>query len=47
MAILQEVEKDISLDKCLPGSLPNGDLVAARRFEIAGALSRYRGLKTV
>ncbi|GAB7360988.1 hypothetical protein MBLNU230_g0971t1 [Neophaeotheca triangularis] len=45
-SLLAEVEKDVSLDKCLPGSLQNGDLVAARRFEIAAVLSRFRGLKT-
>lgn len=42
--IFQRLDAYIGTDAPLPTSLIGGDLVAVRRFELAAALSRLRGL---
>lgn len=42
--LLSTVEQEISLNKSMPVTLNGGDLVAVRKYEIAAALSRLRGL---
>lgn len=42
--LLAQYEYEVSLNYDMPVSLSGGDLVAARRFEVAAALSRLRGL---
>lgn len=42
--LLSTVEEEISLDHGMPVTLNGGDLVAVRKYEIAAALSRLRGL---
>lgn len=42
--ILRLMEDMIGVDKSLPTSLSGGDLVSVRRFELAAALSRIRGM---
>jgi len=47
--LLSQYESEVSLDQDMPVTLrlTGGDLVAARRFEVAAALSRLRGLAVV
>ena len=42
--LLNALDEVIGVDTCLPVSLQGGDLVAVRRFELAAAMSRLRGL---
>lgn len=43
-SLLSQYDSEVSLDQDMPVTLSGGDLVAARRFEVAAALSRLRGL---
>lgn len=43
-ALVQRLDDQVGIDKCLPTSLRDGDLVAVRRFELFAALSRLREL---
>ena len=42
--LLSTLEQEINLDRCMPAALNGGELVAVRRYEVAAALSRLRGL---
>jgi len=42
--LLSILEQEINLDRCMPAALTGGDLVAVRKYEVAAALSRLRGL---
>jgi hypothetical protein len=42
--LLSTLEEEISLDRSMPVTLNGGDLVAVRKYEVAAALSRLRGL---
>lgn len=42
--LLSTLEDEISLDNDMPVTLTGGDLVAVRKYEVAAALSRLRGL---
>ena len=42
--LLSTLEQEINLDQCMPAALTGGELVAVRRYEVAAALSRLRGL---
>lgn len=43
-AHLTMVEQEAAMDQCMSASLEGGDLVAVRRFEMAAAISRMRGI---
>jgi hypothetical protein len=42
--LLSTLEEEVSLDQSMPVTLNGGDLVAVRKYEVAAALSRLRGL---
>jgi len=42
--LLSTLEQEINLDCCMPAALSGGGLVAVRKYEVAAALSRLRGL---
>ena len=42
--LLSTLEHEINLDQSMPVTLTGGDLVAVRRYEVAAALGRLRGL---
>ena len=42
--LTHQLEQSMSLEQGMPTSLDGGDLVAVRRFEVAAAVSRLRGL---
>lgn len=43
-SLLSTLELAVNLDQSMPTSLNGGDLVAVRKYEVAAALSRLRGL---
>ncbi|KAK5168956.1 uncharacterized protein LTR77_006265 [Saxophila tyrrhenica] len=43
-ALLKALDGAVGTEMCLPAALGDGELVAVRRFELAAALSRLRGL---
>jgi len=43
-ALLQRLGETVGVERCLPVSLPDGDVVGVRRFELAAVLSRLRGV---
>jgi predicted ABC-class ATPase len=44
-ALLATLENEVNLDQSMPVTLTGGDLVAVRKYEVAAALSRLRGLR--
>jgi hypothetical protein len=42
--LLFTLEQEINLEQCMPAALSGGELVAVRKYEVAAALSRLRGL---
>jgi len=42
--LLSTLEQEVNLDQSMPVTLNGGDLVAVRKYEVAAALSRLRGL---
>lgn len=44
-ALLATLEKEVNFDQSMPVTLNGGDLVAVRKYEVAAALSRLRGLR--
>lgn len=42
--LLATLEQEVNLDQSMPVTLTGGDLVAVRKYEVAAALSRLRGL---
>jgi hypothetical protein len=45
--LLATFEQEVNLNESMPASLSGGELVAVRRYEVAAALSRLRGLQVV
>jgi hypothetical protein len=45
--LLNELDGSFGIDNCLPPMLKDGEAVAVRRFELAAAISRLRGLSVV
>ena len=43
--LLATLENEVNLGQSMPVTLTGGDLVAVRKYEVAAALSRLRGLR--
>lgn len=43
-SLLSTLEQEVNMDQTMPATLNGGDLVAVRKYEVAAALSRLRGL---